>query len=140
MVDMFIEHVLGYNNPKRSGLYGTTSGYYGTVEQQGRLTLHMHMLIWMKGSLNPRELRERIVNRDSDFQERLVQYLESAHKGEFTDMTMGSMTELVEKRKDDPNHIPPTLNRSKSTSPARRSRITSTISERKYSQQDSYPR
>ena len=26
-----------------AGLYGKTEGYYGTVEQQGRLTLHLHL-------------------------------------------------------------------------------------------------
>ena len=38
---------------KTEGLYEKTAGYYGTVEQQGRLTLHMHMLIWIKHSLTP---------------------------------------------------------------------------------------
>ena len=44
MCQMFVKHVLGIgeNHP---GLYGNTNAYYGTVEQQGRLTLHMHMLI-----------------------------------------------------------------------------------------------
>ena len=46
MVEMFIEHVLGVGTNHR-GLYGDTSGYYGTVEQQGRLTLHLHMLLWI---------------------------------------------------------------------------------------------
>ena len=44
MVDMFIKHVLGVGLD-RPGLYGETSGYYGTVEQQGHLTLHLHTLV-----------------------------------------------------------------------------------------------
>ena len=44
MVDMFIKHVFGVGLD-RPGLYGDTSGYYGTVEQQGRLTLHLHMFV-----------------------------------------------------------------------------------------------
>jgi hypothetical protein len=40
---MFIKHVLGVEN-EHDGLYGKTAGYYGTVEQQERLTLHLHML------------------------------------------------------------------------------------------------
>jgi len=35
-----------------TGLYGDTSAYYGTVEQQGRLTLHLHLLLWIAGSLS----------------------------------------------------------------------------------------
>jgi hypothetical protein len=64
MVDMFIKHVLGYGDNKR-GLYGKTSGYYGTVEQQGKLTLHMHMLIWLKNSMSPQEIQDQIMNPKS---------------------------------------------------------------------------
>jgi Helitron helicase-like domain at N-terminus len=42
MVQNFIKHVLGVNSNHR-GLFGDTSAYYGTVEQQGRLTLHIHL-------------------------------------------------------------------------------------------------
>ena len=44
MVNMFIKHVLsvGIDRPR---LYGETAGYYGTVEQQGHLTLHLHTLV-----------------------------------------------------------------------------------------------
>lgn len=65
------------------GLYGKTSGYYATVEQQGRLTLHLHMLVWIKNSLTPQEIRESVLDPKSDFQTRIVQYLESVHQGEF---------------------------------------------------------
>ena len=44
IVELFLKHVLGVGTNK-PGLYGETAGYYGTVEQQGRLTLHLHMLL-----------------------------------------------------------------------------------------------
>jgi len=31
-----------------------------TVEQQGRLTLHLHMLLWILNSLSPQEIRDRL--------------------------------------------------------------------------------
>lgn len=52
MVEQFLEHVLGVKS-QHPGLYGDTSAYYGTVEQQGRLTLHIHLLLWIKGGLTP---------------------------------------------------------------------------------------
>jgi hypothetical protein len=55
MVQTFIEDVLGVKS-KHCGLYGDTKAYYGTVEQQGWLTLHMHLLLWIKGSLTPQEM------------------------------------------------------------------------------------
>ena len=54
--NMFIKFVLGVGLD-RPALYGDTAGYYGTVEQQGHLTLHLHMLLWIKNSLTPQEIR-----------------------------------------------------------------------------------
>ena len=82
MVNMFIVHVLGIGKDRR-GLYGDTSAFYGTVEQQGRLTLHLHMLIWIRGTLPPDEMRRRILDPCSDFREHLVKYLEGTHAGDF---------------------------------------------------------
>lgn len=90
MVEMFIKHILGIGN-SHSGIYGDTAAYYGTVEQQGRLTLHLHMLLFIKGALHPQEIRDRILNSTSDFQLNMVKYLESVHMGKF--MT-GSMTDI----------------------------------------------
>ena len=70
MTEAFIKHVLGYNN-KHAGLYSKTSGYYGTVEQQGRLTLYMHMLIWIKHSLTPQGIRDKIMDSESELQKRM---------------------------------------------------------------------
>jgi hypothetical protein len=66
--------------------------YYGTVEQQGRLTLHIHLLLWIKGGLTPDEIRDRITDPTSDFQQQLVKYLENAHQGEFL---TGTQTEVL---------------------------------------------
>ena len=49
MVELFIKHILGIGTD-HEGLFGETSAYYGTVEQQGRLTLHLHLLLWIVGS------------------------------------------------------------------------------------------
>jgi hypothetical protein len=79
----------------RPGLYGETDTYYGTVEQQGRLTLHMHMLIWIKSALSPLEIRHRLLNPDGQFQKDLVAYLESCHVGEFLTGTMAKIKAKV---------------------------------------------
>jgi hypothetical protein len=65
MIQSFLEDVLGVNRSDKSGFYGTTSGYYGTVEQQGRLTLHLHMPLWILGNLNPEDVREKILGDNS---------------------------------------------------------------------------
>src|SRR3979490_2538443 len=95
IVEMFIKHVLGVNQ-EHPGLYGKTAAYYATVEQQGRLTLHLHMLLWILNSLSPQEIRDRIMDPNSDFQKKIVEYLESVHVGEFMTGTMDEVKEQVD--------------------------------------------
>ncbi len=83
MVQLFITHVLRPGDATLSGLFGDTSAYYGMVEQQGRLTLHIHMIIWLCNSLSPQQVKERLLAGDSVFQQELIAYLESVHKGDY---------------------------------------------------------
>jgi hypothetical protein len=82
MVQVFIHDVLGWESEK-PGLYGHTDAFYGTVEQQGRLTLHLHMLTWIKNSASPQEIRDKLTGGDSIFERKMIAYLEAAHQGEF---------------------------------------------------------
>ncbi|KAA1480015.1 hypothetical protein DENSPDRAFT_862104 [Dentipellis sp. KUC8613] len=91
MVQTFIKHILGVGT-KHSGLYGDTDGYYGTVEEQGRLTLHLHMLLWIKGSLSPQQIRQRLEQKDSEFQQALISYLENTHQGGYMDATAAEIS------------------------------------------------
>jgi hypothetical protein len=79
---MFIQHILGVGSPHKR-LYGDTAAYYGTVEQQGKLTLHLHMLLWIKGAVALKEIQRCIKDPNTLFSESLVKYLESCHAGEF---------------------------------------------------------
>ena len=82
MIRTFIKHVLGAGT-EHSGLYGDTAGYYGTVEQQGRLTLHLHMILWIRNAISPQDIRDKLMNNDGEFKRSLIQYLEGCQKGEF---------------------------------------------------------
>jgi uncharacterized protein DUF6570/helitron helicase-like protein/PIF1-like helicase len=107
MSENFIKHVLGFGQ-KHAGLYGETKAFYGTVEQQGRLTLHLHMLVWIKGALSPQDVRDKILDPDSDFQRLMVQYLESVHQGEFYDGKMEDVIERIDGYQKNPEYVPPT--------------------------------
>ncbi|KDR67902.1 hypothetical protein GALMADRAFT_49412, partial [Galerina marginata CBS 339.88] len=41
------------------------------------------MLLWLKGALSPQEIRDKIMDPTSEFQKKIVEYLESVHIGEF---------------------------------------------------------
>lgn len=102
MMQVFIKHVLCWES-ELPGLYGHTDGYYATVEQQGRLTLHAHSLIWIKNAATPQEIRDRLMKGDSVFQKKLIDYLESAHQGDFIH---GSITDVRNRVNADPEATP----------------------------------
>ena len=108
MVQMFIEHVLGAGTESNSndlGAYGKRAGYYGTVEQQGRLTLHLHMLLWIRGSCSPEEAHSKILQPDSLFRSKLLEYLENCHAGNFIS---GSMEDVVKTASEKADYKNPT--------------------------------
>ncbi len=82
MVDLFIEHVLRAGGD-RPGAYGHATSYYGTVEEQGWLTLHLHLVLWIRNSLSPQDIRDRLMAGDSEFRRRIIEYLEAAHMGDY---------------------------------------------------------
>ncbi len=94
MVELFLKHVLGVDS-EESGLFGKPSAYYGTVEQQGRLTLHIHLLVWIVNSLSPQEIRNRIMDSTSDFQTKMIEYLERAHQAEYIDSDLDTVKPYV---------------------------------------------
>ncbi|KAJ7122696.1 hypothetical protein C8R43DRAFT_1090749 [Mycena crocata] len=97
---VFLKEILGWES-ELPGLYGHTNGYYATVEQQGRLTLHLHLLLWIKNALTPQEIH-------SIFQKRLFEYLESAHQGDFMQGSMAEATPEEEDLQSGPHYKVPT--------------------------------
>ncbi len=84
MVELFIKHVLGVSTD-HSGVFGKTSSYYGTIKQQGQLTLHLHLLLWICNALSPQEICSRLMDASSTFHQELLAYLEGAHQGDYFD-------------------------------------------------------
>ena len=108
MCQAFIKNVLGVGQ-KHPGIFGKTSAYYGTVEQQGRLTLHLHMLIWIKNALTPQEICDQIMDQSSDFQQKMVEYIESIYKGEFFNGHAADVNQHVkEAQHNDSEYLDPT--------------------------------
>jgi hypothetical protein len=76
----FISTILGHDTNAQNlegGIFGIVNAYYGCVEAQGRGTLHCHMLIWVEGSLNPNEIKDRVLkDGDVEFRDRLLAFLD----------------------------------------------------------------
>ncbi|KAJ3567450.1 hypothetical protein NP233_g6363 [Leucocoprinus birnbaumii] len=95
LVRLFIKHVLGVVNDGNDGVYGPVASYYGTVEQQGHLTLHLHCLVWVRGALSPQQIRDRLLSSDNEFERNLLDYLESCSKGEFYTGTLDRVKDSI---------------------------------------------
>lgn len=80
MISGFVDIILRARSGGR-GLLGTCTSYYGSVEANGRGTLHCHMLIWLKGHPSPQILRDRMI-ASSDYKEKTFKWLESIIKCE----------------------------------------------------------
>ncbi|KAF8058223.1 hypothetical protein FPV67DRAFT_1785896, partial [Lyophyllum atratum] len=55
------------------GIFGTVNAYIGTVEAQGRGTLHVHMLLWLKGAPSSGRMKEALELQE--FQEKVVSFI-----------------------------------------------------------------
>lgn len=106
MVNLFIKHVLR-SGSDRDGLFGRTSAYYGTVEQQGRLTLHLHLLLWIAGSYSPQQIRNKAMDAESTFAAEILAWLESCHQGEFSTGNSGDIEHKLEELGRPPLKIRP---------------------------------
>ena len=107
MVKMFLKHVLGVN-ADHPGLFGKPSAYYGTVEQQGRLTLHLHLMLWIENAMSPQEICDKLLREDSAFQKSLIDYLENTHIGEFQTGSFSEVSSHVEELQNKDGYVNPT--------------------------------
>jgi hypothetical protein len=87
----FIKNILQFDpesheNKNKQGILGLVNGYYGCVEAQGRGTLHCHMLVWLDGALNCEEIRDRVKSEDTDFQKRLIEFLDDTISNEIPNL------------------------------------------------------
>ncbi|CAF4863642.1 unnamed protein product, partial [Rotaria sp. Silwood2] len=65
------------------GVLGPIKTYFGTVESQGRGSLHLHFLIWLDHDMKPADMKEKI--QDVNFRDKLKAYLQDIIKEDLDD-------------------------------------------------------
>lgn len=55
------------------GILGYVNGYFGVIEAQGRGSLHVHMLVWLKNAPNSDEMLELLMQ--SQFRDKIAEYI-----------------------------------------------------------------
>lgn len=73
------------------GVLGPIKAYFGTVESQGRGSLHLHLLAWIDHEMKPTDLKAKI--QDSHFREKLIAYLEDIIKEDLDDFKQTQSSE-----------------------------------------------
>ena len=74
LINAILKHLFGWENVNNNGIFGPLNSYYGMVETQGRGTLHIHLLLWLKGFPDSEELFEKIEN-DQAFKCLITDYI-----------------------------------------------------------------
>lgn len=89
---LFQIRVKGSHVLHKKGLLGHMSGYFGVVESQGRGTLHIHTLIWLKDAPNSEEMHHLL--QLEAFRERIRAYIREnikAHLDALSEDTIRAM-------------------------------------------------
>lgn len=71
---LFGIRVLKRHVESHMGVLGLVNGYFGVVEAQGRGSLHVHFLMWLKNAPNAEEMLELL--RQSDFRDNIATYID----------------------------------------------------------------
>ena len=70
---------------RREGIFGKIQNYVGTVEAQGRGTLHLHMLLWLKDAPSASEMKTAL--KSEAFKEKLVTFIKTTIWASIGDLT-----------------------------------------------------
>jgi hypothetical protein len=66
------------------GIFGRALAFYGTIEQQGRGSLHMHSMIWLHDQPDPETLKERLLDPSNQaYRDNFIAFMENLLKHDF---------------------------------------------------------
>lgn len=68
---------------RKKGILGYVQGYIGTVEAQGRGTLHIHMLIWLQDAPTSNKMQSKL--KDDTFRQKVREYISKVVKADIDD-------------------------------------------------------
>lgn len=87
IIHAIIEELMGITVHKKhsriqrtDGIFGRVSAYIGTVEAQGRGTLHLHMMVWLEGSMTEDAVKDAL--RSETFRNRIKKFIERNFKAD----------------------------------------------------------
>jgi hypothetical protein len=76
------------------GLLGHIRAYFGTVECQGRGTLHLHMLVWLANAPSPEQMKELL--RTPEFRDKVSSYLHANVRSYMPELATTSHLKVIQ--------------------------------------------
>ena len=70
---------------REEGIFGNAQSYIGTVEAQGRGTLHLHLLLWLKDAPTAEEMK--IALKNDLFREKILTFIKSSIRASIGDLS-----------------------------------------------------
>jgi hypothetical protein len=70
---------------RKPGIFGTIQSYVGTIEAQGRGTLHLHMLLWIKDAPCAMEMKATL--KSEKFRDKVVAFIKGSIRASIGDMS-----------------------------------------------------
>ncbi|KAF9470258.1 hypothetical protein BDN70DRAFT_902252, partial [Pholiota conissans] len=70
---------------EEGGILGKVQGYIGTVEAQGRGTLHLHMLIWLKDAPSSKLMEHALKNEN--FRQKIKTYIKAIIRADIDELS-----------------------------------------------------
>lgn len=81
---------------RKKGVMGTVEAYIGTVEAQGRGTLHLHMIIWLSGAPTSPKMKELL--QSEVFRQRVAEFISVNICAHHHALTKEALRELPKER------------------------------------------
>ncbi|TFK91365.1 hypothetical protein K466DRAFT_482950 [Polyporus arcularius HHB13444] len=102
---LFQIRVTPYAVKSGTGVLGKAAAYVGSVESQGRGSLHLHMLLWLHNTPRSEQLHELL--HDELFRSRVVAYIRANVRAYMTGLETAASVKAIPKDNDIPFSRPP---------------------------------
>ena len=95
MIGTILEVVFGFSKRRngkivrKPGIFGVVKSYVGTVEAQGRGSLHLHLLLWLEGAPTPSELKRALLN--DSFREKVKRFIKETIRADIDGKEMADV-------------------------------------------------
>ena len=102
---LFGVKVTNFQVKSKMGILGRVSAYFGTVESQGRGTLHLHLLVWLKDAPNADQIPELL--KAENFRNKMTSYIQANLRAYLPGLESSESVKAIPKKKDITYSRPP---------------------------------